>query len=124
MQRLAWRAERHHRSLQGELTAIIEAAVREDRPATPAEVLAEVRRLGLRTPSEAGDMNHSDRRLHDRTARGLVPVRAAMDRKSRRALLDVARSSGPANATAGPEAARSQDFLYEDDAASKASPTK
>jgi plasmid stability protein len=53
VQRLRARAERHHRSLQGELLAIIEAAVQEDRSATPAEILAEVRRLGIRTPSEA-----------------------------------------------------------------------
>jgi plasmid stability protein len=53
VQRLRERAERHHRSLQGELMAIIEAAVRADRPASPAEILAEVRRLGVRTPGEA-----------------------------------------------------------------------
>ena len=53
VQRLRVRAERHHRSLQGELMAIIESAVREDRTATPANILAEVRQLGLRTPSEA-----------------------------------------------------------------------
>ena len=61
VQRLRERAERHHRSLQGELMAIIEAAVREGRPATPAEILAEVRRLGLRTPSEAADIVRADR---------------------------------------------------------------
>jgi hypothetical protein len=42
-----------HRSLKGELLAIIEAAVEEERPATPADILTEVRRLELRTPSEA-----------------------------------------------------------------------
>jgi len=61
VQRLRERAERHHRSLQGELMAIIEAAVREDRPASPAEILAEVRRLGLRTPGEAAEMVRADR---------------------------------------------------------------
>ena len=61
VQRLRERAERHHRSLQGELLAIIEAAVQEDRPATPAEILAEVRRLGLRTPSEAAALIRADR---------------------------------------------------------------
>jgi plasmid stability protein len=40
VQRLRERAERHHRSLQGELLAIIEAAVEEERPATPADILA------------------------------------------------------------------------------------
>lgn len=61
VQRLRERAERHHRSLQGELMAIIEAAVRADRPATPADILAEVRQLGLRTPSEAAAIVRADR---------------------------------------------------------------
>ena len=52
VQRLRERAERHHRSLQGELLAIIEVAV-QDGPLTPAEILVEVRRLGLQTPGEA-----------------------------------------------------------------------
>ena len=47
------RAARHHRSLQGELLAIVEAAAREDQIASPEQVLAEVRRLGLETPSES-----------------------------------------------------------------------
>jgi antitoxin FitA len=53
VERLRKRAEQNHRSLQGELLAIIEAAVREERPATPREILDEVRQLGLKTPSEA-----------------------------------------------------------------------
>jgi plasmid stability protein len=61
VQRLRERAERHHRSLQGELMAIIEAAVGEDRAATPADILAEVRRLGLHTPSEAAAIVRADR---------------------------------------------------------------
>jgi plasmid stability protein len=61
VQRLRQRAERNHRSLQGELLAIIEAAVDEVRPATPADILAEVRQLGLRTPSEAADLIRADR---------------------------------------------------------------
>ncbi len=60
-QRLRERAERNHRSLQGELLAIIEAAVLDDRPATPGDILAEVRRLGLRTPGEAVDLIRADR---------------------------------------------------------------
>ena len=62
--RLRQRAERNHRSLQGELLAIIEDAAREDQPSTPAEVLAEVRRLGLRTPSEAVSIIRADRDRH------------------------------------------------------------
>ena len=61
VERLRQRAERHHRSLQGELLAIIEAAVREDRAATPGEILAEVRRLGLQTPDEAATLIRADR---------------------------------------------------------------
>jgi antitoxin FitA len=61
VQRLRERAERHHRSLQGELLAIIEAAAEQDRLATPADILAEVRRLGLRTPAEAAALVRADR---------------------------------------------------------------
>jgi plasmid stability protein len=56
VQRLRQRAERHHRSLQGEPRAIIEAAVTEDDAATPAEILLEVRRLGVNTPGDAADL--------------------------------------------------------------------
>jgi len=41
--------------------AIIEAAAMEDRPLTPAEVVAEVRRLGLNAPSESAAMIRADR---------------------------------------------------------------
>ena len=51
--RLKERALRHHRSLRGELLAIIEEAVRTPHRPTPKDVLAEVRRLGLQTPAEA-----------------------------------------------------------------------
>jgi plasmid stability protein len=61
VQRLRERAERHHRSLQGELMAIIEAAARVDRLASPAEVLAQVRELGLQTPSESAAILRADR---------------------------------------------------------------
>jgi plasmid stability protein len=61
VRRLRERAERHHRSLQGELMSIIEAAAREEAPATPADVLADVRRLGLTTPSEAAQIVRADR---------------------------------------------------------------
>jgi antitoxin FitA len=55
------RAARHHRSLRGELLAIVEQAVAEPRALTPETVLAEVRRLGLRTPAEATVMIRKDR---------------------------------------------------------------
>jgi plasmid stability protein len=61
VQRLRDRAERNHRSLQGELMAIIEAAAREDRVAGPAAVLAQVRQLGLQTPAESAAIVRADR---------------------------------------------------------------
>lgn len=62
--RLRERARRHHRSLQGELLAIIENAAREDQPSTATEVLAEVRRLGLETPGEAALIVRANRDRH------------------------------------------------------------
>ena len=53
VRRLKERAARNHRSLQGELMAIVEAAVGEKRRMMPEEVLAEVRRIGLSTPGES-----------------------------------------------------------------------
>ena len=52
---LKLRAQRNHRSLQGELLAIIEDAVRQSHPPrmTPHEVLEQARKLGLQTPSES-----------------------------------------------------------------------
>ena len=61
VRRLKERAERHHRSLQGELMAILEEAAGTRRRLTPAEVLARVRELGLSTPSEASAMIREDR---------------------------------------------------------------
>jgi plasmid stability protein len=59
--RLRERAQRHHQSLQGELLATMEAAVEEDRPSSPADVLGEIRRLSLRTPREAAELIRADR---------------------------------------------------------------
>jgi plasmid stability protein len=61
VQRLKARARKNHRSLQGELLAIIEEAATPSRALTPGEVLREVRALGLRTPSEASRMIRADR---------------------------------------------------------------
>lgn len=63
--------------------------------------------------AEAGDEVVLTR--HGHAAVRLVPVKATPDRKSRRALLEAARVSGSSKATPGPNAARSQDFLYQDD---------
>jgi antitoxin FitA len=59
--RLRQRAARRHRSLQGELLAIIEEAVRPETELSPAELLAEVRRLGLHTPSDSATIIRADR---------------------------------------------------------------
>jgi plasmid stability protein len=61
VRRLKERAERHHRSLQGELMAILEEAAGTSRRLTAADVLARVRELGLSTPSEAATMIRRDR---------------------------------------------------------------
>ncbi len=61
VQRLRERASRHHRSLQGELMAILEESVRTPEPLTPEEVVKEVQRLQLRTPSEAVELIRADR---------------------------------------------------------------
>ncbi|MGH8603967.1 MAG: FitA-like ribbon-helix-helix domain-containing protein [Gammaproteobacteria bacterium] len=63
VQRLRERASRHHRSLQGELMAILEESVRAPEPLTPEDVLNEVRRLNLRTPSEAVELIRADRNV-------------------------------------------------------------
>jgi antitoxin FitA len=54
------RADRNHRSLQGELLAIIEAATWE-RPFKAKELMAEIRKLGLRTPDESTQWIREDR---------------------------------------------------------------
>ena len=61
VQRLRQRAKRRHRSLQGELLAIIEEAALSELQLSPAELLAEVRRLGVRTPAEAASIIRADR---------------------------------------------------------------
>ena len=61
VQRLRERARRHHRSLQGELLAIIEAAVTTDQRADAAALLAEIRQIGVSTPSESASIIRTDR---------------------------------------------------------------
>ena len=63
--------------------------------------------------AEAGDEVILTR--HGRAVVRLAPVRTKPDRKSRRALLEAARTTAAAKAAAGPNAAHSQDFLYGDD---------
>ncbi|HOT83980.1 MAG TPA: Arc family DNA-binding protein [Candidatus Defluviicoccus seviourii] len=61
VQRLKARAARHHRSLQGELLAILEEAVKPPRQVTVDDVLAEVRRLQVSTPAESASMVRAER---------------------------------------------------------------
>jgi antitoxin FitA len=61
VQRLRAQATRHHRSLEGELLAIIEEAVRPGDAVSAVEILAEVRKLGLQTPAEATAWIRADR---------------------------------------------------------------
>jgi antitoxin FitA len=61
VRRLRQRAAERHRSLQGELLAIIEEAARAEEGLSPGELLAEVRRLGLRTPADSAAIVRADR---------------------------------------------------------------
>jgi prevent-host-death family protein len=49
---------------------------------------------------------------HGRFAARLIPVRMPANADSRRAIIKAARGAAAAKATDGPDAARSQDFLY------------
>lgn len=63
--------------------------------------------------AEAGDEVILTR--HGQAAVRLVPVKRLRDGKTRRKLLEAARRSGALKAMPGPDAAHSQDFLYEED---------
>ena len=58
-ERLRQRAARNHRSLQGELMAILEEAGR--RELTIDELAEAVKKLGLKTPAESAAMIRADR---------------------------------------------------------------
>lgn len=60
-ERLRKRAAQNHRSLQGELLAIVEEAVRPLSARTASEVLAELRALGLETAAESAEIVRADR---------------------------------------------------------------
>lgn len=62
--------------------------------------------------AEAGDDIVLTR--HGHAVVRLVPVKSAHDAASRRAVLEEILAS-PGEATPGPDAARSQDFLYDED---------
>ena len=60
-ERLRHRAERHHRSLQGELMAILEEVLVDPQRPSAAEVLNRVRQLGVSTADEATARIRADR---------------------------------------------------------------
>ena len=60
-ERLRRRAERSHRSLQGELMAILEETVAGSEPLTLREALRIVREMGLETDADAAALIRSDR---------------------------------------------------------------
>ena len=60
-QRLRERAERNHRSLQGELLSIIEEAVATRRQLDVTEIREKVRKLGIRTFVDSTDLIRADR---------------------------------------------------------------
>jgi plasmid stability protein len=61
VRKLKQRAERNHRSLQGELMAIITEAAEERPRMTAAEILRQTRSLGLSGPSESAAIVRADR---------------------------------------------------------------
>lgn len=63
--------------------------------------------------AEAGDEVILTR--HGHPAARLVGMKAQPDGKARKALLTAVRAAAAATISAGPEAARSQDFLYGED---------
>lgn len=61
---LRQRAERHRRSLQGELLAILEESVSGAQSLSPRQLAARVRALGLETPDESASFIRADRDAH------------------------------------------------------------
>lgn len=61
VQRLRERAARNHRSLQGELLAIIEQAARQPASMDAEQLFKEIQALGIKTPSDSVDIIRADR---------------------------------------------------------------
>jgi plasmid stability protein len=61
VRKLKKRAQRNHRSLQGELMAIITEAAEESPRLTAAEILRRTRALGLASPAESASIVRADR---------------------------------------------------------------
>ena len=60
-QKLRERASANHRSIQGELVAILEDSLQKKKAMTALDLLQNVRRLGLKTPAEARDILRAER---------------------------------------------------------------
>jgi antitoxin FitA len=60
-ERLRKRAARHHRSLQGELLAILEESISKETVLTADKLLAELKKVGLKTPAESIRFLREDR---------------------------------------------------------------
>jgi prevent-host-death family protein len=97
------------------------SASRREKPVRISVTQAKRQLAELVRRAEAGDDVILTRHGHE--AVRLVPVAAVLDRKHRRTLLEEVRARGSAKATAGPDAARSQDFLYGDDGRTGWSPS-
>jgi prevent-host-death family protein len=63
--------------------------------------------------AEAGDEVILTR--HGHAAVRLVPIKSPVDRKARRKLMEAISAEAARKASPGPDAARSQDFLYDDE---------
>ena len=58
---LRQRAAKNHRSLQGELLAILEETLSKDEVITPAQLLLKIKEMGLRTASNSALWVREDR---------------------------------------------------------------
>lgn len=65
-ERLRSRAIRHHRSLQGELLAVLEESVASEHILTPLELLADVRKSRLKTGEESAKLIRKERDARSR----------------------------------------------------------
>ena len=65
-EQLRSRAAKHHRSLQGELLAILEESAASEQILTPSELLAAVRKFGLKTREESAKLIRKDRDVRSR----------------------------------------------------------
>ena len=65
-ERLRRRAAKHHRSLQGEILAILEESHSDQHSLTPGELLVPVRAVGLKTPAESAKIIREDRDARSR----------------------------------------------------------